>query len=289
MNIIQTFYSYGRNPLRNKFGWYASRYHIMSWALSCHTISRFYPNLTLYSDSTGQRLLIDRLNLPYKNVITLPDEINAYPRHFWGLAKLMTYSMQRKAFVHIDGDVYLWKRLNNKLLGSPLIVQNLEQCTNRYEQNLNWTTRHLSYLPRLLKNKIRRNIVCSCNAGVIGGSDITFFNRFAREWRAIVDRNDISRLPRAALANLNVIVEQVLFYQLASREKKAINCLIEKVIPDFGYTYYDFADFSLAGSKLHYIHLIGGHKRTLKTCEMMERQLRHEFPATHRRITALFR
>ena len=61
MKIIQTLCSFNQDLFRTKFGWYSSYYHMVSWALSVHSLSRFY-DVTLYTDHEGYDVLIRKLS-----------------------------------------------------------------------------------------------------------------------------------------------------------------------------------------------------------------------------------
>ena len=77
MKIVQTFWSGNySNIVKKTFGWYAPEYHIMSWALSCLQLLKFYDNVVLYTDKNGYKLLIEYLKLPYTDVIITLDELN---------------------------------------------------------------------------------------------------------------------------------------------------------------------------------------------------------------------
>lgn len=129
MRIIQTFWAAGQDPLINGFGWPHPEYNLMSWALSCLCLREHYNNVELYTDSAGYQILIELLNLPYTKVHVIFDDFMC-PSHNWALAKIKTYSIQNKPFIHIDGDVYLSTPLPKGIESASLIAQNKEIGTS---------------------------------------------------------------------------------------------------------------------------------------------------------------
>lgn len=103
----------------------------MSWALSCMSLRERFGKVTLYTDSRGVRMLIDRLGLPYDEVVVCFDGFDCLTCH-WALAKVKTYSMKAEPFVHIDGDIYLPRPLPGVVAGARLVAQNKERCTDYY-------------------------------------------------------------------------------------------------------------------------------------------------------------
>lgn len=122
MRIIQSFWS---DPTDIKCGFYDTKYHLMSWTLSSLTLSKYYGSIELYSNLFGCEILIDKLNLPYK-VGSLSLEAfrkeNKFP--IWTLSKLYVYAQQTAPFIHIDGDIYIFKDILSQFANESLIAQN---------------------------------------------------------------------------------------------------------------------------------------------------------------------
>jgi len=98
-----------------------------SWVLSVELSSTHYQEVELITDTYGKVLLAERLQLPFTSINTaldhVPDHVSA--RH-WSLSKIVAYSLQNDPFVHVDADVYLWKRLPNRLENAPVFGQNTD-------------------------------------------------------------------------------------------------------------------------------------------------------------------
>jgi uncharacterized GH25 family protein len=75
MKIVQSLWSIpilqNKKSLFNigNGGWAERKFYYMSWALSCLQFKKYYKDLVLVTDKAGKKLLIDKLNLPYSEII----------------------------------------------------------------------------------------------------------------------------------------------------------------------------------------------------------------------------
>jgi hypothetical protein len=53
--------------------WASERHHLLAWILSVETARQHYPDTILYTDAEGARLLVDTLQLPFRQVSTMLD------------------------------------------------------------------------------------------------------------------------------------------------------------------------------------------------------------------------
>lgn len=110
MNFIQTLhFNKSKNPYKDCFGWAAPEYHLMSWALSCLQLKKIYNQVDLYCNDEAANLLVDELNLPYNNIQRSHNTLHIIDERLWALPKIYTYSLQNEPFLHVDGDVFLFK------------------------------------------------------------------------------------------------------------------------------------------------------------------------------------
>lgn len=288
MRIVQTFWS-GNNKdiISNKFGWLSEEYHLMSWALSCLQLNKFYDEVVLYTDQLGYDLLIKKLKLPYSKVYVELDKLNMYQKDLWGLAKIYSYSKQSKPFLHVDGDVFIWEAFSDNIINQPLIAQNLEfGSENCYEPMLTELEKNLNYFPpEVLSIRKEEKKIWSFNAGVFGGSDIEFFKEYTIKAFCFVDNNkaDLGKINRLTF---NLFFEQYLFYCLSKRQGKSVTVLFNEVIQDNEYKY--LGDFENVPHNKKYLHLLGTFKKDYKTCELMLRRLREDYPEFYYRILNFF-
>jgi hypothetical protein len=288
MKMVQSCWSCNQaHLLRFNAGWYAPEYHLMGWALSCLQLTKYYDNVVLHADSNISKILIDTLQLPYTDVVCDLDSINSYNPQLWALPKIHTYSQQNTPFLHIDGDVFIWKPFDEQLLKGELIAQNLEIATAYYEGMLENLESGLKYFPtEIIAEREKSKQVYAYNAGILGGTDIGFLNLYSAKAKEFISKNavDFSKINVAAF---NIFFEQYLFYCCVQKDKKNVSLLLKEVIPDNGYI--GFGDFMEVPHNKQYLHLIGHYKRNRMICEQMANRLRQDYPDYYYRIIALFK
>ena len=287
MRIVQTFWTAGRNPLEYSFGWLRPEYNLMSWALSCLSLREHYDEVALYTDEQGKHVLTDLLHLPYTEVHVVYDEYLCLPQH-WAYAKIKTYSMQTKPFLHVDGDVYLPKPISEDIISSPLIAQNREIGTGYYKTMMdNIFAFPEITLPDYILDALQDNSILSYNMGIFGGSDTKFIHYYCQEAFRFLEENKMndSSLKHSGVW-CNILFEQIFFAVLAQRYSVQVECLTRPMM-DEGYSGGEFCDFPRYEEK-QLLHLLGGHKRVETNSEMMGQTLVRLYPDYLLRILSLF-
>ncbi len=285
MRIVQTFWSAGGDLLKNSYSWLEPQYHLMSWALSCLSLRENYNEVVLYTDSNGYKVLIEQLQLPYTDVIIQYDDLKC-PKHQWAYSKILSYSLQKKPFLHIDGDVYLPNRLNPELEQGGIIAQNKEKGTAYYRNMVNKIQDENIMFPEFLEKELHKESIPSYNAGVLGGNDIEFIQDYCQ---AVFDYVESNQLLHKHLnySSHNILFEQILFHALASEKNKKVTTILKQEINDNGYSHLDFCDF-YSYKNYTLMHIIGGHKKRKQTCELLSRTLLKKYPEYYQRIIKLF-
>lgn len=287
MKIVQTSWACNqKNMLLFDAGWYSPEYHLMAWALSCLQLKKYYKKVELHADNVTANMLIDILKLPYTEVICDLDQFNHNSPALWALPKIYTYSQQCVPFLHVDGDVFIWKSLDE--LSGDLIAQNLELGTSRYEKSFNDLESQLIYSSTAIKEEKKKGKkIYAYNAGILGGSDLGFFDNYTTIAKELVARNN-EVLSKISIPAFNVYFEQYLFYCLVAKEDKKVNVLLDEVIPDD--KYIGLGEFLEVPHNKQYLHLIGPqYKRNPRVCQQLANRLRQDYPDYYYRIIALFK
>ena len=149
--------------------------------LSVLSALQSYGNITLITTQEGKKFLGD---LPYTSIeifenehfpnISINGDLSPY-NNVWSLSKLIAYKQIAKKgtpFLHIDYDVFLFKRLPNNLEQGEIICQHIENT-----KILN----HIYFIPifeELCKNKLFYDpcLNFSLNCGIFGGSNYNFID-----------------------------------------------------------------------------------------------------------------
>ncbi|MGS2762064.1 DUF6734 family protein [Sinomicrobium sp. M5D2P9] len=284
MKVVQSFWSGGSTTIQ-KYGWLSAKYHFLGWILSANQLRKYYDNLELVTDSFGYSLLIETLKLPYTDVRVELDELNRYPSGLWALAKVKAYQLQNKPFLHVDGDVFIWKEFSKELLESGLISQNKEIITKYYRNMWDDISCHLCYLPKSLHAFDNGYNNYSYNMGIFGGYDLDFIKEYTNKILSFVSRN-CSVWTKINLFNFNIFFEQVLFYGLTKESSKNVSTMFSNVIKDGEYIGLD--DFDSIPKKT-YLHLLGPFKRQLTTCKKLESYVMNFYPKYYERLEKLIK
>ena len=288
MKIVQTSWACNHKDLfKFDAGWLSAEYHLMAWSLSCLQLKKYYDKVVLYADQVSSKMLIDVLQLPYSEVISDLDQFNNIPPELFGLPKIHVYEQQTTPFLHVDGDVFIWKPFGSELLQSDLIAQNLEVGTSYYEKGFKNLESNLGYLPdEITEERHRNNKIYAYNAGIIGGNDLDFFNTYTQRAKQTI-KNNSEHLLNIKPGFFNVYFEQHLFYCLAIKHNKKVSVLFDRIFPDTGYIH--LGGFVDVPYNKQYIHLVGRLKKNKRVCEEMANRLRQDYPEYYYKIISLFK
>jgi len=215
------------------------------------------------------------------------DKINHHHSKLWALPKIYSYSQQNKPFLHIDGDVFIWKAFDEKFLESELITQNLEVSTDYYERHMIALEAELVFFPKeIIEARKKYYPIYAYNAGIFGGNDLSFFENYTNIAFNFINANEKS-FSKIDVGVFNIFFEQYLFYALVKDGKKDVAVLIDEVIGDNQYT--GFGEFCEVPHNKQYLHLLGTFKRDKTVCEQMANRLRLDYPEYYYRIISLFK
>lgn len=286
--IIHSFWSRpmraAGGPDRFAGGWRTPRHHLQSWVLSAMTARQSHGRIELVTDRAGERLLVDSLAIPYDNVqVTLDSADSEAPSELWAYGKLLAYEQQEEPFLHIDGDVYLWKKLPQKVLSHRMIAQSREA-----EPHTNYMhTVYVASRRSLVKSGVTLPASWSFpdtkayNCGVMGGTDIDAIRRYVGEAKQFVrDCREYgwNRLG-VSTASMNVMVEQLTMYTFAARHNIPVGLLFE--------------DFDVAGShenrsrELGYTHMMADKNASAGVLQRLSERVQRDYPEQFDRIERL--
>lgn len=287
VKAVQTLWIGNKSLFEDGFGWISPQCHLMSWALSCLCLRENYENVVLYTDSKGYKIFAEQLKLPYTDIIVQYNNLTCPDPH-WAYPKLLTYSFQEEPFIHVDGDVYLPNRLNNTIEMSGLIAQNKEIGSSYYKSMMNNLLKKDLIMPSFLKEELEKESITSYNAGVIGGSDLEFIKEYCHTAFQFIEANHLNDINNRNInINNNILFEQILFYVLSNRLNKSVSTVLDQNVRDNGYTYHEFCNFYLFG-KTKLMHIIGGHKKNQRVCDLLCKTLLNKYPEYYKSIIELF-
>lgn len=289
MKLVHTFWSCHKPDLTallaHKAGWSNATYHYMSWMLSC-LLARQYYDIELVTDSMGKTLLVDELQLPYTNVrVVLDDRMAGQPDHLWALPKIISYSIQDEPFVHIDGDVFLFKPLGHRAETAAVVAQNVEVNFPIYHEAMEGIEQYFPYIPESIKiDRKTSSYILASNTGSFGGNDIEFIQYYARQAMHFVEANRTA-IHHAHPVYINCIFEQYLLHCLSKQANTPITYLFDDI---FTFNeYLPIAKFSGVPTALGYVHPVGPFKQHPLGCKGVARRLRIDYPHYYHRLLKL--
>lgn len=265
-------------------GWRHKKYEYMSWALSCLTCKKWYPNIELITDIAGKELLIDQLQLPYKSVRVVLDVLNKYPEQLWAVGKLFAYGLQNEPFIHVDNDVFIWEKFSSDIEDAPLVAQHVDDVEDHYHEALAHVKKNGIELPYLLTDDLKKyKRFNASNAGIIGGNHTAFFQEFTKEAFHFIDSQFDKLNKNINGSSYAILYEQYLYSALARKYAIKICHLFEGEEKKT----MNLVNFMNKYDKKKYVHLYSSSKFYPKYYRELEHQLRVEYPEYHTRIMSL--
>lgn len=286
MKIVQTYWTYpmldaykGKaDDLRLNGGWPSRLYNYFSWAYSSLLLREHYEKLELVTDKLGKEILIDKLNLPYTQVVTELDDLNMGNTLLWALGKLHAYSIQDEPFIHIDGDIFIYKKFSQELTSAEILGQNIETGF-RDESQVEYATVP-DYLHALLE---KGGHLKAINVGIFGGTNLPAVKAYVREAHAFIDKN-YKQILSSQTGTINAVYEQVLLYYFLAKKNVPVKCLFP---PHLNFP-RPIGDFHRVPDEASYIHLIGTFKQSFYHYKTMEKKLAAEYPDCYKNIVELY-
>ena len=293
MKIVQSFWT--KPILRNqnsnsadrlRGGWKNNTVHLMSWALSCHQLRKFYSEVELVTDKLGEELLIRNLKLPYTSVKVELNRLDDFGSDLWALGKIFSYGIQTKPFIHVDSDVFIWAKLPNEIESSNLLCQNFDLNMPDYLIALKKIIMMKFYMPIEMTQEITRTKdILGCNAGIIGGCDHNFFKGFSRSAFDFVRRNERKLKMTQDFPGFNLLLEQFLYRCLAARKNLNITPYFNET--DDGSKNFKLVMFQSTPSTIKYNHVVADFKKNNEISEKVKMLLRVNYPEEFFKINGI--
>lgn len=286
---MRAVWSFWSKPWRERRGWSwpSEKHHLLAWVLSVESARRHYPDTLLVTDSDGARMLIDGLGLPITSVSTALDGLEAHDPSLWMLGKLHAYRAQEVPFVHIDTDVFLWRRLPEAVERAPVFAQNPEPFTvgaSHYKPDrlVQLMTETAGWIPpewewSLSHGEFQRGECC----GIAGGTALEFIQYYADTALRVIEEpaNRAGWAKVADKGEFNTLIEQ---YHLAAcvdfhrqrPDSPFRGVEIRYLFDSFG----DAFDANLA-AKVGFTHLLASAKRSRAVALRLEKRTARDYPA----------
>lgn len=286
MNIIQSFFN-KRITLQNlnyRGGYLSPFVFWLSIAYSCLLLKRNNPTLRLlfYGNETIVHILKDLFQLPYDKYY-ICDYNDDYNEWFYCWPKILTYQRQNEPFIHIDSDIFMWTPIPQELLEAQLVAQHKEKDSNFYREVFNEIKKDNIRLPQYMQNCIGNKYISSFNAGIIGGNDLLFLQRYINQIINFVSENK-DKFDKASHKFLyNVVLEQWLYYGMTTFEHKEVCTYYKEVITDFDMQDATVPKQIVSGTPLKFMHVME-YKDNIRCNRFIVYNMLNDFPKEYEQI-----
>lgn len=224
--------------------------------LSVLCSKKWFEEVELVTDKEGKEF-VNRHKIPFDNIIVCLDDYNHIRAKHWAIGKIVACNMQKAPFMHIDNDVFLFKKPEKNLLDSDASFQNYE----RVEQY--WYTNQLEIAKKECPIKeIDYNVEMSLNCGIMGFNKLDVLSEWMELALQYIDWFDNTESIKKELSS--IMFEQYHIFQLLKKYNYNI-----AVIENF------YISPKIAKEK-GYTHLISGSKRRPDLEEKVENRLAQE-------------
>ena len=282
-------WSFWSKPWLKKFGsgWFSEKHHWCSWILSVETARKHYPQTRLVTDDLGARLLVDGLGLEFEQVSTELNALADCDPAVWSLGKLWAYRAQTKPFVHLDADVYLWKRLPERIESAPVFGQNPELFAlgaSHYRPEAVQTalTKNTSgWIPVewewSLSHGSPQSAAC---CGIFGGNHLEFVYHYADSAiRCVQDtRNSSGWSSLGGAGNHVTLLEQYHLAACATFHYQRPQSTFRSVELRHLFPSESTAFQPNAAAQMGYTHLLADAKRDKRVAGRLEQRVKRDFP-----------
>jgi hypothetical protein len=284
MNAVWSFWS---KPFlkSQKSMWCSEKQHLLSWILSVQQARKFFGKTVLFTDDYGAKMLVDGLQLDFDVVSTALNTLNDHDPKWWALGKIYTYGSQNDPFIHIDNDVFLWKRLPVNS-GIALFAQNPEYFkvgASFYmpEQIESLIKIQCGWLPKewvWFRSSGLQQRAESC--GVFGGGNTEFINYYAKLALKTIEHSANSYLWTTLGEHVerNILVEQYLLSACIEYYKNNPGDSNQPLDIHYLFNSMDDAFDSGKAADAGYTHLIADTKKNKTLAKDLERRVQKDYP-----------
>lgn len=275
-----------------QLAWPSQRHYLFAWVLSVMTAKEHYPDTSLITDDEGARMLIDGIGLEFKHVSTELNDLRDHDPGWWAIGKLYAYRIQKEPFVHIDNDVFLWKRLPQRMEYAPLFAQNPEyfsgemSCYRPQEFESAINNVHNGWIPEewkwyRLSGMAQKGICC----GILGGNRLDFINHYAETAINLIE-NPHNRRGWVHLHEKignNILFEQYLLSACSEYHRNKAGSPYRDIHIEYLFSSGEDAYVPNNAAQAGYTHLIGDAKKNEYIAYRLEQRVLRDHPEYYRR------
>lgn len=260
----------------NKCGFNSFKDFLASSALSLVLARKHFKEVQFMSTDWAISIF-KQIGMPVSEYSNKLNEMKHVSKYFWAYAKIIAYADQKKPFVHLDNDVFLWDPLPPRILKARFCFQSQEPF-NLPGYIYYYILKNASDAAKFRPKKIVDNPVWdyAYNCGICGGHELDFY----QEWKAVSESYIF------APENQNMFFidfKDILIHQNLYHEQYFATCLIKMRGQRDQVEVLDI-DAMQISKKYKYTHLWGTIKQQHKWMQYVYMQLHRLDPQLSKRI-----
>ena len=289
---MRAVWSFWTKPFHAFYGglWSSEKHHLLAWVLSVETARKHYPDTSLFTDDRGARVLVDALRLPFTELSTELGRVADNGHEWFNLGKLYAYRAQTAPFVHVDYDVFLWKRLPVWAETAAMFAQSPEwlpgmqpfyrpdACTQAIRSTGGWLPEEWHWYL-----SIGGNVAVNC--GILGGRDVAFLSYYADLAIRIIEHPNNQAAWSSLKANVAdaILVEQFFLGACVDYHRGRAGSRFQDLKVAYLFPTFDHAFDEERAAALGFTHLINGAKTNAALLARLERRVEQDYPEHYER------
>jgi hypothetical protein len=291
---MRSVWSFWTKPAQagRSWNWPSEKHHLLAWILSLETARKHYPKTSLVTDDVGAKILVDGLGLEFDRVSTELNVLEGHDPAIWMMGKLYAYRAQTEPFIHLDTDIFLWKRLHAGVENAPVFAQNPEPFAlgaSHYQpekMKFIMTDRTGGWVPRewewaMSLGNPQRGECC----GVMGGNQVDFIHYYADTAIKMIEdkRNEAGWALVADRGEFNTLIEQYHLAACVDYHRNRPDSRYRQI--EIRYIFDSFADAfnPNISAKLGFTHLLSTAKQSNVLGERLEKRVKRDYPEQYKR------
>jgi hypothetical protein len=292
---MKAVWSFWTKPLDGQrgSGWTSEKHHWLAWIPSVETARQHYSETCLYTDDEGAKILVDGLDLSFTQVLAILNALNHHDPGWWTLGKVYTYALQTEPFIHIDSDVFPWKRLPTNLEYADVLAQNPEYFTpgasfyqpERFEQTLSYFAQG-GWLPEewLWYRQSARPQRGEC-CGIFGGARTDFIRHYAGQALRLVEHpsNQPGWRNFADKTSGMLLIEQYMLSACLEYHRARPASPFANIGIQYLFNSVEEAFDTQYARRVGYTHLIADSKKKAALAQRLERRVQRDYPDQYER------
>lgn len=160
MKALYTFWS---KPLKENVSRCKSEKNfVLMFVYSMLWSTKWFEKVELNTDNYGYNIFkyFESNKIKIKNTLNSFEELDSYL--FWAYPKLYSLTLQDEPFIHIDGDIFIFRKLKDELFQGDFGFQNLETTyyERTYDRLINFYDKNYDNKPLEWNNNLKSAVNC---------------------------------------------------------------------------------------------------------------------------------